>query len=411
MHKENLRLQLGRFFSLPKTSRLFSQSLITFIFYCSMQLSTWLPLRFWKIWGGGKFIDIGQVLRFADCYRTTGLGVYQSPHNDCSGYLYGRSLIQILNFLYLGVGATQYLGYLFLTILSLAISVALPWNSLRTFYVSVVVLTSPPILLLAERGNFDILIFAMVILGSYFFSKGREIISILVFFMITLFKYYTLPLLAVTLILSRRASTKILGLFLFILSIPLIFRDIKITKSGFPASSGAKFGMKIWYEYFLDFLPHGISIITGLLACASFFIATVLVILYLFRTKVIPREKILSRTLTLPLGELIFLFSGVTFISCYIVGISFDYRLVFCSILILELPGTKSVFTKKIDLVLIFVSLWLSYPCGGLQPIGDLCLEIYAAGLTIRIVQSLRTRLSWRFDPPPFDTSALSTSD
>ena len=61
-----------------------------------MEISTWLPLRFWKIWGGGNFIDTGQVLAFGDCYQKIGLEVYSFTSDPCTHYLYGRVLLQSL---------------------------------------------------------------------------------------------------------------------------------------------------------------------------------------------------------------------------------------------------------------------------------------------------------------------------
>jgi len=351
-----------------------------------MEVSTWLPLRFWHIWGGGNFIDTSQVLAFGDCYRKIGLEVYSSTSDPCTHYLYGRSLLQFLGWLHLGMWSTKFIGYLFMLIISLILSRLYLWQSRVSFFVSLLIFLSPPILLLVERGNFDILIVAALFMAGFFWEKELKLVSLILIFLVSLLKFYTAPLLLIFLFLACSRKIKVFSIVLFTISVPIIIRDIRITSGGYPHGSNTFFGMNIWVEYFQQFLNSPISPSVAKIVGASIF-----VVLTIFVYQLLHRKNLLSCLDYLQSAEsdslnVFRLLSGVTFLLCFFVGMNFDYRLVFLVIVAGYAKLEKGATIQNVISGLVIMALWLSYPSGGLQPIGDAALEIIASLLLLEVL-------------------------
>jgi hypothetical protein len=75
----------------------------------------------------------------------------------------------------------------------------------------------------------------------------------------------------------------------------------------------------------------------------------------------------------------------VTFVSCYLAGMNFDYRLSFLAIPFLSQMKSLDTSLFHPNVIFLLTVLWLSFPSGGLQPVGDLILEI---GISIGIAAS-----------------------
>jgi hypothetical protein len=213
-----------------------------------MQLSTWLPLRFWSAWGGGNFLDTWQVLNYSKCYESIGIQIYSSEVGNCSNYLYGRTLVQVLNQLNIGPSFTQVFGYAFLLILAFVITYVFQVEPVSDFVIISLVLLSPPILLLAERGNFDILIMFSLVIAVQLSEKNRNIYALAVIFGATLLKYYTAPLLLLF-VIYKPTKIKLLAIPFFIISALLILRDTLITEADYPHGAGSQFGLTVWGEF------------------------------------------------------------------------------------------------------------------------------------------------------------------
>jgi len=99
-------------------------SLSVFLFFVTMQLTTWIPLRFWKIWSGQNFFDLNLVLFWASCFNKYGNFIFEKPldQTQCTGYIYGSSLIKTLAYFKLNSRDTLVIGYFFMFLLSLVIS-------------------------------------------------------------------------------------------------------------------------------------------------------------------------------------------------------------------------------------------------------------------------------------------------
>ena len=353
--------------------KLVLQSFLTFFTLCLLQLTTWIPLRFWGAWGGGNFLDTWQILRYGKCYESIGILVYQNSGTNCSNYLYGRTLLQVLNFFKIDISYTQFFGYTFLFLLAISLTMIFPVVNQRDFIIYILVLLSPPVMLLADRGNFDILIFFILIQVAKSLTRENFLLGYLLLSITTLLKYYTAPVFLLLIFYSKLTRHRILGVVLLLICSGLAFRDISITDADFPHGASAQFGFTVWGEYLNKFSSTQVNNIQIFSIATAIFIS--ILIFTFLSTKNFPRPKMELKQSSDFKVFTFWIFLTVS-VSCYFGGMNFDYRLIYFASTILLL--TKIFYHKfsQILVNLLVIILWLSFPSGGLQPIGDLVLEI-----------------------------------
>ncbi len=375
---------------LKQLNKLWKPSVVIFSGFVIMQLTTWIPLRYWRIWGGGNFIDSGQILQWADCYKNFGSTIFLSQ-GECSGYLYGSTLIRILNALNLGPGSTQLLGYMFMFCLASAIAYSAVCSRDRIGYpLLLAVLCSPPILLLAERGNFDIPMLLLVIFASILFSRNYQAWALVPLSLSVLLKFYTLPLFILYFVLNDTKRRKFFTLIVGAIVSARVALDLRLIQSTFPSGFSWKFGSSIWARYLsqLDAAAYGevFAHLTGLAILLAFLLITTIA---MNRFRVLQPSKICVE------GKEKTLFYSLfgTHLSCFMLGVSFDYRLVFlllASLVYLKLLYVRNDAHSFLIIGLAITSAWLTYPSSGLEPLGDLATEALTVILGINMVKLVK---------------------
>ena len=369
------------------SNRTWKLSTTLFLFLVAMQLTTWLPLRFWRIKGEDDFMDSQQILLWSKCYKTIGSSVFSSTGN-CSGYMYGKNLLKILSLFSFEPRSTQLLGYAFMFILAILISFQFNHlNYLRNSPIWLLVVLSPPVLLLAERGNFDIAMLSLVFLSASLFSKGHQVSALVPLALASLIKFYTLPLFLIFFILNKRIRLKVITLVVTGVVAFQVLSDLKSIQTSFPSGFSWKFGISIWARYVvqLEYRDPG-EIIDNLFGFLALLVIIASVLVFLKKSKFSIASTSVGtstdRTLT-----------------CYLLGMNYDYRLIFillASVIYLRsLSDQKSQLWKQFLMVLI-LCLWFTYPSSGLEPIGDLALEVISVILAIRFIQLLQFDLTFK---------------
>lgn len=362
-------------FELAK-KHLLIQSGLTFVLLSLLQLSTWLPLRFWSAWGGGNYLDTWQILRYAKCYEEVGLSVYENSGTTCSSYLYGRTLLQTLSFFGLNTSATQLIGYTFLAIMAIGLSLVFPVQNKRDFLTFTLVVCSPPMMLLADRGNFDILIFFALILVAKLTALKKFYSAYVLLTITVLMKFYTAPVFLLIILFSRHPREKIFGAMLLSISTGFSLRDIAITQTKYPSGSDAQFGFTVWGEYLNKYSSTQVNIYEKYFISIIVFSVIVLLAHFIIRTGVHTPLSITQTHTWQFVGLWIFLIVSV---SCYFAGMNFDYRLIFFAATILLSSKLLVGVQPHTQTNYLIAILWLSYPSGGLQPVGDLAIEVVIA--------------------------------
>lgn len=363
-----------------------------------MQLIGWPPIKFWSRWGGGNFLDTWQILGAVDCFREIGLEVYKLQ-NECMVYAYGSPLLTTLSFFRIGGSQTGSAGFVLMALVALTIVIAvskLGYARKYTYALVVGIICSPPILLLAERGNFDIIMAFGLISASILHAKGKSAASTIILFILALFKYYTAPLLLFMAVFSKNIKTKILAITMFAIACTSIYRDLQITqfKLNF-VSTNITFGLG--HEFLFLASNEKLAWISdyyrlfGIAMLSSF---TVLFFLYtrkkeqLFALDHVDRET-----------RIMYSMSTLTLISCYMAGGNNDYRLIFFVVSWAMLTSMLkfSDDLKIILAVLLCQVLWFTFPSGGLEIIGDFALSIYLSlnlGYVLALINKKRLRIS-----------------
>jgi hypothetical protein len=355
------------------------QTLCIFLYFSLMQLTTWIPMRYWSAWGGGNFLDTWQVLRFTDCYQDIGLDIYRTDVGQCSNYLYGRLLVQLLALLDVSTNLTPLIGYGFLLLLSFSISNLFLVSSKSELIVIMIVLLSPPIQLLAERGNFDILIIFGLVIATRLTLNGFQALALVIIFITTLIKFYTAPVLLIFMLSKKPLRIKALSGFLFVCSVILILRDIKITESSYPQGATGQFGIKVWGEYLnLYNWTSGSEARNLFLGIVILFLCCIVM---MSMSRIVRQSQDIAPIWGKGSGQ----FFIVTFVCCYLMGMNFDYRLTILAFALLAYLKSINELNRHWLILFLTSSLWLSFPSGGLQPIGDLVLELGIAILIISI--------------------------
>jgi len=347
-----------------------------FLFFIGMQLTTWLPLRYWAIWGGGNFIDSWQVLRFADCYRLIQIEVY-SDTGPCSGYLYGRPLLQFINFIGASQSNSQVIGYL----LMLTLVLIFAWAKAEIqktipHYFLFLIMVSPPILLLAERANVDILIAIMILASCKLFYHNSRYLAYILTGVTVIFKFYTAPVMLLFLLLDKSNLRRIIGFFVFIICTYSALVDIRMTRTPYPDGALAQFGFSVWSKYFDLTDRKWFNYATAMTIDISILVIAGIAFFVIWKFSGLKIIK--SKFEELSSTHISFLATALIHVSCFILGTSYDYRLIYLIIATLLISGMRILqvnFLNLMNINLVCI-LFLSYPSGGLQPIGDFLLEI-----------------------------------
>jgi hypothetical protein len=373
-----------------------------------------------KIRESSDFADLIWIKSFVGCYRKVENSLYL--YDDASpchlGYFYGSTLIKIFEIAKIDSLSVFWIGSTLTVLFCISLGVfASKLENKKIIYVTFIIfsLFSPGIWLLLERANLDILIFLMLLVGSQLFSRGNEISGILVIALSALFKFYTLPAILILLIITNRRLTRIVGILVGLLVTYIVFLDItSITNPGFPSTWYISFGIEsiglylnLMLEHFtqtrFQFSNFGVKILGYF-----FFLISCIYFNKKHQTTLHTLSHILlvsKNNKELNYLQNIYWISGTTFISCYLAGMSYDYRLLFLAVSGLSLMALKhanGVSIKKLYL-LILISLWFSgsfLPAtslifsGTIQLIGDVAIFLLATFFTLISIYSIKLKIS-----------------
>jgi hypothetical protein len=367
---------------------------ISFLLYTS----NWKILQYWGIAGGDRFIDLGSVLSSADCFSNIGFKIYDYPIGHACAYNYGSFLMQTLNLLQLGSGSKIIIGIFFIfaicAIFSITASITGKKYLLDYAYLALL-LFSPPILLLMERGNLDSLILIMTFLIAVLVSSNKNTLAILISFVGALYKFYPLILVPLLTLDVKKWLLRVFYAVLSVLVVIQIFYDIQ-RGPGFINTSYASFGAPIFGLY-LTYVGVGLSYTSCvILGWVISLIATIMMYLFYRRTgPLIQTEKVISfKNSTQENFYLIFI---SLHIFCFLLGMNFDYRLIFLVIanLFLVYGANLNKSDKRMLRIIQLLSLWLSYNQSVyIQPIGDVLILLLSSYNFLVLLQIILPKLN-----------------
>jgi hypothetical protein len=373
------RLRLGK---LSDLTNIVIASIGFFIFYTFMQVTNWIPIQYWGLWGGGKFIDAQQVLRWSDCYNTVGMQIFES-YGSCSGFIYGKLLPLTLHSLSLGENNSKLIGFIFMGIISTVFGYTMSAVRLKVpRMLAIVVFLSPSMLLLVERGNFDSLIVGILFLSAIMFADRKFILPTALIAITALYKFYTLPLLLAVTFFSKTNLKRGIALMALIATSIGVLTEIRMIHSKFPSESSWKFGMSIWLRYLPENrTPTHLELFANLVGLLLFAITICGVIVVSQKMNWKPSNVSEDFDSSKNVFNLMF----IAHLACFVAGMNFDYRLIFLAVATLfYINATRMPTPMQATIITsLIISLWLTYPSAGLQPIGDLSTEILTSFLLV----------------------------
>ena len=343
-------------------------------------VTEWPLLRYWQMRGTLDFGDLSVVVKLAKCYTSVGLSVYQNGTTaGCKGYLYGETLLKVINIFHIEMNQVNFLAVSYIACMCIifgVLSALLLKSSKFLGYLSPLLFFSPVTILLAERANFDLLIFVMITIVAVMNTKYYGIAFLLIL-LASLFKYYPAPLFAFSLLEQKKIALRLTFSGIVLIIALIIFRNIQRVQGQFFDAVGGGFGnmsLGLWIR------NHGFLISSlGMNLIGISILAIVLLTIRKFSNS----RAVLMPETSKELSKFILL-HGSIFVSCYLAGMNFDYRLIFgISAGVALLLGIRlSKKHRGLVMILLVLTSWSSYNAAGvIQFVGDFLILVLASFL------------------------------
>lgn len=349
---------------------------------------------------GTHFGDLLVILLAAECAHRDPSWSITSPPCVTGVEIYNYPSLWAKAFGLFGIGssAASVVALAFILIFSLAIFLLMlvglqaQGRWFMTITMSAAAL-SPPVLLALERGNIDIVIFALTTLSIALLVSMRAKTSAGFLGIATALKLF--PIGSVLMFLPRAAHRRSALVTYFLTSLigfALIARDLPVIYSRTPALDGASFGSSVLP---LLTINHTSSSLGPQFARASgwllFAIITAL-LWFLSRTphRLLSVERLASQLRMDPTAQILVLAGGGAFLTAYLIGPSFDYRLITLLPAIAGFARCGST-TARVAALLLLGELILSYSTfvGSAEYLGDLLFLLIAPALAVTLIRSL----------------------
>lgn len=350
---------------------------------------------------GTHFGDLRVILLASECAQhESGWSIASAACNPGMAiYNYPSLWARLFAILGISADSASTVALIFVILFALAMSAltflsARQGNSWFPTLVMSLAAVSPPVLLAFERGNIDLVIFTLTAVSILLFVTNRQRSSALVLGVATFLKLFpvgsALMLLTAT---RRRTSTLIVYAMTTAVGLLLVVRDLPIIYARTPALDGASFGSAV-----LPLLALNHAGLAGNAALAKvlgigFFAAVTLAMWMLSRGKRDPsRLSTLAHQLYADsAASVMVLAGGGSFLVAYLIGPSFDYRLI---TLIPLIAGLARVDTSlaRLAAIAVLLQMLLSYSTfiGAAEYLSDLMLLAIVPGLVVVMGKILR---------------------
>lgn len=377
------------------------------IFYFYQVLNSWPILRSWGMSNGFNFGDLSLVINRIGCQLDLIATENDKPicyiseidGKQYTSFPYGIALHALLKLLWVNKIDTLVVGCLLIMLLTMCFAmISKCFSQVNKIYaiIAISVFYSPPIQLLVERMNLDVIIFLLICLASYLFSKNQSLFALTIIIITTLSKYYTLSVLFILYFLVKKSSHKVFVVIALLACFTVLFFDASVVQ-GSRIGAFAAFGAPVYGSYFnktmmlLNFqleLSYICQLLFGLFALivTLFSLTTNFNFAKYIRNVIKENVKIdVNDTSKFKFIDWFYLINSLVFISCFILGNNFDYRLIFLVASIYSLLGIRYLNVHKFIILIMFFIFWCSFNIYFLQPVGDVLLIILVSLMIIDI--------------------------
>jgi hypothetical protein len=323
--------------------------------------------------GATNFSDLSTTLKQVNCGQST-----------CPDYIYGDLFARLARGLNLSAISIDLMAYILTGLFILSVSLIASSAKSKVGVLAInTVGVSPSTLLLLERANIDIFIFVLCFLASILAKGKLKVISVLLLALSTFIKFY--PLLAFlhqSFLTSKIKSSNLKRAFIGLLAVGvtiITIANVVKESSSIPLNWDNSFGLSIgilWLSFiFKEMTNLNLVVIGSLIPMIGF--SSLIMMWLLIRVSRLTNVSLRNTSIS---KDPVFLVG----LTCYVLGISYDYRLVFVLIpcaLMLENSVTRP---GKRFILLIIASFFTTTNFGvdvkffypGIQLIGDISLFI-----------------------------------
>jgi hypothetical protein len=354
-----------------------------------------------------RFWDMTATLqKWPDCFDKWGLQTFESgernikAQGECSRFNYGIFTIPLYRLMAIMSQNESLWTCVLFAIFVLLLMVVAP-RKFNIHILSLLVLISPPVSLLFESGNPDLLNIVLCMLAGVALYQRWVVALALSSSVVALHKFYGVAIwITIAFLFYKEKSPKrIISTGIIMISIVVLsYQVLHIGLYDFIDAGANHYGITIWDNYFrkvgLDFNEIGVQIVG---------IATLVLfsgLVFWKKSREFAEEGSLSR----PTSVAVVLY--LVFIFSYVTTSNVDYRLTFLGVAVImdcQHYLSRSLFSRLM-LILSIASLYISYPMGyrelipglSLQAIGDVVLHFVVAYCLARswaLFSSLRKSL------------------
>jgi len=359
---------------------------VVFGFYFYQFQREWLYLGHQVV----NFGDLVWVLDRADCSLNIARLVYEDKQAEqiCNTYIYGYPLLKLFNALNIHSEHAVVVGLLFMAIFSAVSAIFVAKTSKISVKVLILMgLFSPPIVLLIQRANIDVMILLIVIFSIFLINRDKYLFASFVAVLVSAFKFYPFFLAIYYQLLIKELRGRILsGILIVLVCLSMIYDLSSISK--IPWDARNMFGNVIWGEYFVYLKSgegtHANYVLSSILG----FILVLIPVLLITRVgRIVDQFKFNAIHGGTKWLKNLFFVNTIIFLSCYFIGLSVDYRLVYLLIPVACLLQLCDFVwhVKGVVVTSLVVSLFASYNFGNLQVAGDFAILL----LTILLVVAM----------------------
>lgn len=376
----------------------------TLLFVFLNELIAWPILKLWNIYANRGFIDLQSPLHHIECFaRGEDFQVLRSKDGSCGGYWYGSALI------YLGkiLNASTQSKYL------IAAAILIPFIYFLVSYghrlyiktdllgriLLLAAMFSPPSILLFQRGNLDGLVILMLLFAIKLFEGSQKSVFAgwLIILLATLFKFWSIPALFVSILWIRNLFLKVTAIISAIIVTFVVYKEYQSVDFGdaFPTAENI-FGWRFFSLTLNSTKSYSINQLSSLTLDFSM-LFLILICCFLLIKELSKRELLSNLKSSLDKDKEVWIL-GSSFVFCYFASSNVDYRLT--PLLIVALSVTAKIEELQVSnliLLLISTTMWLTYPSGKLQIVGDFCAALLGCLLLVYFLSQTKVIIRNRF--------------
>ena len=303
------------------------------------------------------FADLETIINGISCPEVNEIGdTIKCPNESFNIWNYPTVLLTLRSYI---VPQDRFMvGMLFIIFFLLIINILLVKKIIEPSFFSLIVLLSPPFLLVINRGNFDLLILSLVLLSGILFTRTNLsfIFSIIVLCLTVWLKFYPLPIFVFLMFLVHGSFKR---MFIFIIGCSALFTTMNDLKSLAPLISTDIAGA-VGLPTLIARLNGGNFASFNLTLYTFLILVIVLIIMYFI---VIDLNR---RHLIYKYHDPVFIIPANIFLYNWITSSNYYYRLVFIAVLSLIMLKLATTRSEIVIAVMAVCSLFFSIQTLGL---------------------------------------------